>query len=340
MTKFKSGLLAAAAIGALSVVTAGQANATVYALSLTNVRNLTLSVVDEEGEGDGQAFGGLFDFNASNSAALVPGGSETNSDDADAPFSVDRGINLGADAGPVDPLQAFITNNGESEPGENDFTAKGPTSPGNYARADHILSDTLINTAGEGSGDAGFGGDWDSIAEASVNGSTIGDGIVGKNDQTWNFATVDFETDVEVTIEFDMNNEQIAELIGNEAAGAAATSHIDLTFSFQDLDGEDDVNLSFVRDITADEGTPLQTRGDLTAPIGCSRTAEDGDGFRHYSCTFAVQAGEFLFKITQANTVTVEADTQSVPEPMTLGLVGAGLLGLGAAARRRRSIAA
>jgi hypothetical protein len=116
-------LLAAAAIGALSLSFAGEANATAYSLSVTTVRNLLLSA------DPAKAFGGTFDFDASATANLTGFAGTSNSDDADAPFSCALdGTACSSAEGPVDPLQAFL-GNPLSNPGQNSFAAVGSANP-------------------------------------------------------------------------------------------------------------------------------------------------------------------------------------------------------------------
>ena len=146
--KLRNGLLATAGAAALMLGAPQAANATSYALSQLDVRNLIVSGIP--------AFGTFFSFSASVSATLedTTGGFSA-SDGPEgphsagpvlAPFSLDRGISPGL---VMDPALASVTLGGGGPiPAENSFTPIGYTGfPGlpSYSYADHILTDTLIN---------------------------------------------------------------------------------------------------------------------------------------------------------------------------------------------------
>jgi hypothetical protein len=342
MTFLRNGLLAAAAVGALSLGFAGNANATAYSLSVTTVRNLLLSA------DPAKAFGLTFDFDASTTANLTGFATVGDTDDADAPFSCALdGTACSSAEGPINPLQAFL-GNPLSNPGQNSFAAVGSANP-NFARADHFLTDTVINTAA--GVPTGGGGDWQSIAEGAVAGNAFGGSNIGENTQFWNFSST-FAVDTDITIEFDIDLTLLAELSADaEAPPTAAKSNFDLSFTFLDQaasGGPGDVLIGdLLAEIVADSPGESVTRTEANLSILgvdqsggviiCSPSVSGLAGFRHYSCSFTLLAGTYNFLIGTNNRVTQESFTSAVPEPATLGLLGAGLLGLGAIARRRKA---
>ncbi len=376
MSKFKYALLAGTALGAFAFA-ASQAHATSYAFSTVTVTNLEMGVFSEVGGPEHTADElvpfdpeGAFNFSAQTNASLVPGGSDSDSDTRDSPFSVDRDLDTIATAptspfdpspAPVDDVDPTEANVGISE-AVNDFTARAainPTEPGaespSFARADHELTDTLVNKTGEGAG-AGFGGDFQGVAETAVIGSgTDGHGDSG-NQQFWDFGSLDIAPGSDFEIEFDLSYELTALLTGDEDIPGSADSNWQLSFAFIDhnsANGNDSFTISIGDLITqSPTGSITHTQADfgdvILSALGILTTSVNGDGSLHISLSdFGPEAVDvffgnnesetFSFSIAFSNAANADSNTRQVPEPMTLGLLGGGLLGLGAIARRRRS---
>jgi len=373
MSKIKLALLAGVASGALALGTT-QANATSYALSLVQITNLEMGVFSGGGSDpeDLVPFDpeGAFNFSATTGASLTGFAGESDSDTRDSPFSLDRGLDTTSDAptapfasatpDTVDPTQAALGTAPDGVADENNYSpigdANGGTTGSSFARADHHLTDTLVNKTGEGAG-AGFGGDFDAIAETQVDGSgTDGAGTSG-NQQFWDFGSLAVAPGSTFEIEFDLDYSLLALTTADEATPASADANFIITFSFVDNDtsnGDDSFNISLGDTVNAGpEGDSVPAddtgfEGGLLETLGIITIVDNGVGGVHVTISdidslfdsefFANDTDEtFSFNIAFSNAANADSNTQQVPEPLTLGLMGAGLLGLGAVARRRRS---
>ena len=344
MKKVKTAILAAAAaFGALSLGYAADANASAYALTQDAISRLTFSAARVS---NGNLIGfGAFQFSASSNASLSTTGFESDGDaHVGSAFSLDRNLNVGPGGNNiVDPDHSFQSDGPDiGAMGQNNFNDAG-TGSNNFSRSDHILSDTAVNKAGLvacGTGPT-CGGDFRSVAETFVKATSPGSPVSGSaavnNSQTWALAVNVPAAGANITIEFDLDLTQVVSLV-NETVPGTATSNFNLSFQV----GTN--KASFVSLLNADSANPFATADETsiagTGTSGVNISFSDANGVRHYVVTFRVPAGpaSLLISYQAATSATsVQPDpVHEVPEPMTLGLVGLSLVGLGVLARRRQ----
>lgn len=324
MTKMKTSLLAAAAIGALSLGYSTDANASAYALTTDTVSQLLFTAVGSGGEIGFDSF----NFSATTTAFLNSGENDFGFDIGNAPFSLDR------DAPVVNTVDPDAANAGTATNANNDFTANGQNNA-SYARGDHHLTDTRVNTNGfdetDGIDEDIEGGDFQTIVETFV----VNNGGAGNasNSQTW---SLDFEVPTgetaAITISFNLDLNQLTELAGDDSGNA--TSNFNLTFSV----GGTTINFASLISADADD---TSESADETAVAGSVESGaatiaiSDAGGVRHFVVTFSVGEGDHSLLINYGAAASA-LSVVAAPEPATLGLLGAGLLGLGAIARRRK----
>lgn len=332
MTNFKATLLGAAALVGI-VAGAGQAQAGAYAYSLVEFRNLTVN-------GLGVNFGCAgkdCTFNGSTSASInglnSPGG---------APDLQQQ--NTPSLTANIDPTHAFRDESASLNVaglGQNNFTTLGST-PGagianaSFARADQFIASTSVNTFTN----PAAAGAWQGVTESAVIGNRDGQANSG-NVQNWDFAGIGLASATTVTVVFDYNLDMFAELAGPGALNATSTWAFGIRFDR--LGGAaGDATGSITGLVSANpDSTESATDEDLAAlalvsagnSVSC--VASGIADFTRCTFTFNLIAGDYNLIINDS--ISSQVLTQAVPEPATLGLLGAGLLGLGALARRRKA---
>lgn len=344
---FKKKLLSAAVGGALTAgLTLGvssAAHAEAYALANAFWHDVTFTVTDSSGAPAPRSFGGQFTFSAENTATLSGSADVIKQDSYTSGTkgfqhklppagSLFRGAAVPAQGGPassicagasgggadgafcVDPAQAVIG----TSTSPNNFTALAGASPDllgtgpSFSRADHVVFDTALNVQASQGVD---GGDWLGIAETRVE-NRRGTGN-SSNLQTWEFS-VDLEVGDVISIaglvDFDLFNFVSAD---ETIPPASARSSITLTGG---LVGANNTSLHEVTSQVSSSGSC----------IGCRSRTNDAFSGVLDAATFT---GAHIFVLSTR--IVAEANSR-VPEPGSLALAGAGLLALGAGARRRR----
>jgi hypothetical protein len=322
-------LLTSVAAGALALVaTIGlseEANAEAYALSIVEITDLDVSLSNGQGLFSTTTADLLFESQATTGLNGIISGT------SDGPRKI-----IFPPGAIVDPL---LSSKGLGAPNltENSYVEIGDPSVGgsvgpNFSRADNILTDVRINppdAADLGAG-AGIGqGTFSAHAESR----TLGQKGTGNNtiSQLWTFAAGVVDVGETLTISGNAFVHLIAELLNASEQGSAEASYT-LTAGFGDNAG-----VAFLAEDLSVNGTDL-----LKVTTSPDKKEAKTVGFEAFSFDILVGAGDFEtngtldFNVSFSSAVTANS---IVPEPGALGVLAIGLLGLGAAARRRHPLA-
>ncbi len=306
--------LIAVACSALALGAAGSANAGVLAqgvLEITNFKLINSTTLSAMNESD---FAVLVANHQTDGVATLNGTSSVGSaNDNVYPFAMD----LSQQSVGVNPF------------GENDYTHRPAGYGGYFARTDTILFGDSINyDVAPHPGTGATGVTAKVVGEVQLNGAGSGSTQANIGLQ----ADFVLKTTQTIKLEFDADDYLIAFLgplapIPGSAAQASSSWSITLT-------GEDGLNYSF-----APNGILDVLNGEIADP--CSLNTNRSrliTGSSTYSCVggFSALSPELTAGILYHLSIrhAIESDAEKVPEPGTLVLLGAGLLGVFGGMRR------
>jgi hypothetical protein len=317
LTSVAAGAMALAATIGLSE----EANAEAYALSIVEVTDLDVSLSNGEGLFSTTTADLLFESQATTGLNGIISGTS----DGPRKFIFPPGAI-------VDPL---LSSKGLGAPNltENNYVAIGDPSVGgsvgpNFSRADNILTDVRINppdAADIGNGPGVGQGSFSAHAESRTSGQKgTGNNTIS---QLWTFAAGVVDAGETLTISGNAFVHLIAQLLDPSDQGSAEAGYT-LTAGFGDSGG-----VAFMKDDLTINGTDL-----LKVTTSPDKKEAETIGVESFSFDILVDAGDFEsdgtldFNVSFASSVTANS---IVPEPGALGVLAIGLIGLGAAARRR-----